>query len=117
MRLKFKDFDEYFHGGYIPLHTMLMNLISFPLQLVLHIVRPGETISSFSHESRVGGKGANQAVAIVRAGGKATLCGTIGSDGLWLKDRLEEWGVDVDKLLVSEVGLGPHTKSEVLNAT
>ena len=81
-----------------------------------HIVRPGETISSFSHESRVGGKGANQAVAIVRAGGKAILYGTIGSDGLWIRDRLEEWHVDVDNLLVSEVGFGPYnTKSEVLN--
>lgn len=58
----------------------------------------------------MGGKGANQAVAIVRAGGSATLYGTIGRDGLWLRDKLEEWHVNVDKLFVSEVGLH-YTKS------
>ena len=73
-------------------------------QKVLHIARAGETISSFKQESRVGGKGANQAVAIVRAGGKANFYGVAGKDGLWLKEKLEGWGVEVDKLLVSQVG-------------
>jgi len=72
---------------------------------VSHIVRPGETISSSAHERRVGGKGANQAVAIVRAGGKAELFGTIGQDGLWLRERMEYWGVGTSNLLVSEVCL------------
>jgi len=78
-----------------------LSLLSF--LKVSHIVRPGETISSSAHERRVGGKGANQAVAIVRAGGKAGFFGTIGQDGLWLRERMEYWGVGTSNLLVSEV--------------
>jgi ribokinase len=72
---------------------------------VAHIVRPGETILASAHERRVGGKGANQAVAIARAGGRAAFYGTVGQDGLWMVKRMESLGVDVSHLLVSEVGV------------
>lgn len=84
---------------------------------MLHIARPGETISSVKHESRVGGKGANQAVAIVRAGGKAKFYGVAGKDGQWLKEKLEEWGVEVDKLLVSQVGFRTTAQSKAHGCT
>ncbi|PPQ93329.1 hypothetical protein CVT25_014458 [Psilocybe cyanescens] len=74
--------DEYFH--------------------VSHIVRPGETLSSSGHESRVGGKGANQAVAIALAGGTARFYGTIGKDGLWIRERMMRFGIDVEGIVVSE---------------
>ncbi|KAF8155463.1 Ribokinase-like protein [Crassisporium funariophilum] len=73
---------------------------------VNHIARPGETISSHGHESRVGGKGANQAVAIVRAGGIAEFYGTIGKDGLWVKDRMMNYGIDVKGIIISEEHIG-----------
>ncbi|KAF4618194.1 hypothetical protein D9613_011678 [Agrocybe pediades] len=78
--------DEYFH--------------------VNHIVRPGETLSSYGHESRVGGKGANQAVAIARAGGKAQFYGAIGQDGLWIRDRMSAFGIDVSGIIVAEEPTG-----------
>ncbi|KAH9478804.1 Ribokinase [Psilocybe cubensis] len=87
--------DEYFH--------------------VAHIVRPGETLSSTFHESRVGGKGANQAVAVALAAGggessgsnpaKVKFYGTIGHDGAWIRERMREVGVGVEGILVSETEL------------
>ncbi|TFK62076.1 Ribokinase-like protein [Pluteus cervinus] len=78
--------DEYFH--------------------VKSIARPGETISSTKYESRIGGKGANQAVAIARAGGNVKFYGTIGKDGLWIKDEMNSYGVDASSILVSEEPTG-----------
>ncbi|KAF9010286.1 Ribokinase-like protein [Cyathus striatus] len=70
------------------------------------IVRPGETISSKRHESRVGGKGANQSVAIVRAGGSVKFYGAVGKDGIWVKDRMASFGVDVGGIIVSDDATG-----------
>ncbi|CAA7270024.1 unnamed protein product [Cyclocybe aegerita] len=73
---------------------------------VHHIARPGETISSYDHESRVGGKGANQAVAVARAGAAVRFYGTIGEDGLWIKERMERWGIGVEGILVGDEPTG-----------
>lgn len=70
-----------------------------------HIVRPGETLSSHGHERRVGGKGANQAAAIVRAGGRAEFYGSVGQDGTWVRDKMQTYGINVDGIIVSEVRL------------
>jgi len=78
--------DEYFH--------------------VRHIVRKGETISSHAHESRVGGKGANQAIAIARAGGTVQFYGTIGKDGTWVRDSMMNCGIDVSGIIVSDEPTG-----------
>ncbi|KAF9478929.1 Ribokinase-like protein [Pholiota conissans] len=78
--------DEYFH--------------------VNHIVKPGETISSHGHESRIGGKGANQAVAIARAGGRVKFYGTVGSDGMWIKEKMGGHGIDVEGILVADEPTG-----------
>lgn len=74
------DIDEFFH---LP-----------------HIVRPGETISSTGLTKRAGGKGANQAFAVARAGGQVELDGAIGDDGIWVKEMLESAGVGTDKLKI-----------------
>lgn len=68
-----------------------------------HIVRPGETLSSNHHENRVGGKGANQAVAITRAGGDARFYGTIGRDGDWIQKKMYEYEVDIQGLVMTDV--------------
>ncbi|KAF9051270.1 Ribokinase-like protein [Panaeolus papilionaceus] len=88
--------------------------------LVPNIVRPGQTISSTGHERRVGGKGANQAVAVHRAGLSVVqsanvadnegdvemsnesnkhdvlFVGTVGYDGEWIKESMHGWGMVVD---------------------
>lgn len=70
---------------------------------VKSISRPGETISSSGFESRPGGKGANQAVAIAKAGGSVDFIGIIGPNGKWLVDELRSHGVDVDRMVIVEV--------------
>ena len=74
---------------------------------VHHIVRPGETINSSSMSRSAGGKGANQSVAVARAGqDKIFHAGKIGLDGIWIKDKLEYMGVRTDFLTVDEIPTG-----------
>lgn len=67
------------------------------------VVRPGQTISSTKFERRAGGKGANQAVAIARAGGAVSLVGAVGEDGTWLVRNLESYGVSTENISVVQV--------------
>lgn len=62
---------------------------------VPHFVRPGETLSSLSLNVFAGGKGANQSIALARAGAPVLHAGRIGEDGRWLLDTLRDAGVDV----------------------
>lgn len=71
--------------------------------VVSDAVRPGETIFSTELERRVGGKGANQAVAVARAGGNVALVGAVGEDGGWVIDQLRAYGVDVSAVHKAEV--------------
>ncbi|KAG6900377.1 hypothetical protein C0993_011727 [Termitomyces sp. T159_Od127] len=71
--------------------------------IMRNIARPGETISSYRYERRVGGKGANQAIAIVKAGGVADFYGSVGEDGLWVKDTVATFGLDPKGISVSNV--------------
>ena len=45
---------------------------------VPHLVRPGETLSSTSLHQVLGGKGANQSLALARAGGRVVHWGRLG---------------------------------------
>lgn len=65
-----------------------------------HIVRPGETISSHGFVRKAGGKGANQALAVARAGGSVHLDAAVGTDGQWIKDDLQAGGVSVERVQV-----------------
>ncbi len=47
---------------------------------VSHMPLPGETIFGHDFMAVPGGKGANQAIAATRLGGKVTMIGRIGSD-------------------------------------
>lgn len=62
---------------------------------VSRFVRAGETMESLSYNSFPGGKGLNQSIAIARAGSNVYHAGTIGKDGLFLKEVLRENRVDV----------------------
>ena len=52
----------------------------------------------------MGGKGANQAIAITRAGGIAEFYGTVGHDGLEIKRKVAGFGLDNSGILVADVG-------------
>lgn len=58
-----------------------------------HIVTPGETIGSESLQFFAGGKGANQSVAIAKAGAEVWHAGKVGQDGRWLLETLSAAGV------------------------
>ena len=60
-----------------------------------HIVRVGETLSTYKLETFEGGKGLNQSIAIARAGAKVYHAGCVGEDGKMLTDLLERSGVDL----------------------
>jgi ribokinase len=66
----------------------VINLSHFPV--------PGETVTGSSFEIFPGGKGANQAFAAARLGGRVSMLGQIGIDsqGDKLKSNLESAGVD-----------------------
>ena len=57
--------------------------------------KPGETLSAESFSKALGGKGANQSVAIAKAGSKVCHIGCIGDDGAWLRDAMTAFGVDM----------------------
>jgi ribokinase len=59
-----------------------------------HIVIPGETISSSGLAKSAGGKGANQAAALAKAGMEVYMAGKIGQDGDFLLPLLESYGVN-----------------------
>ncbi|SFB04960.1 ribokinase [Poseidonocella pacifica] len=61
---------------------------------VPRIPGPGETIASTELSMGLGGKGANMSVAAARAGAHVAHIGAVGSDGVWARDRLTEFGVD-----------------------
>ena len=49
-----------------------------------HISRPGETILGSEYAMFAGGKGANQSVAIARAGQSVVHVGKVGREGEWM---------------------------------
>lgn len=62
-----------------------------------HLPVPGETISGGPFATYAGGKGANQAVAAARMGGRVAMVGRVGDDsfGSELRGGLEREGIDV----------------------
>jgi ribokinase len=68
---------------------------------VPRIVRPGETLASQSVATFAGGKGANQSIALARAGAKVMHIGRVGEDGRWLLDLLASEAVDVSHVQVA----------------
>ncbi|WP_431023253.1 ribokinase [Halomonas sp. H5] len=75
---------------------MLYNLGSINIDHVYrvpHLVRPGETLASRDYQRVLGGKGANQSLALARAGGRVTHWGRLGRSDAWALTPLEEAGV------------------------
>ncbi len=73
---------------------------------VEHFVRPGETLAVQSYRQFCGGKGANQSIALARAGAHVMHAGRIGTDGLILRQNLEKNGVDCSLLITGNEPTG-----------
>lgn len=67
-----------------------------------HTLALGETLLSSSLSIQAGGKGANQAVALSKAGIKTYMAGSIGTDGLWIRDQLKEYGVNISLIKIKD---------------
>ena len=73
---------------------------------VPHFLRPGETMDSLAYSRNAGGKGLNQAIALARAGMDTAFAGAIGQDGLFLRQLLEDTGVDTARVQVLDSPTG-----------
>ena len=73
-----------------------------------HRPAPGETLLGADVVTTPGGKGANQAVAAARAGGRVAFVGCVGADGngALLRDSLRAAGVDVTALRTVDAPTG-----------
>ncbi|TDO13874.1 MULTISPECIES: ribokinase [Halomonas] len=70
---------------------------------VPHLVRPGETLASRDYRVGLGGKGANQSLAMASAGGRVSHWGRLGRQDAWARERLARAGVQVETIaLVNE---------------
>ncbi|TQN44189.1 ribokinase [Blastococcus colisei] len=75
---------------------------------VHHRPAPGETVLAGTSTTTPGGKGANQAVAAARMGGRATFVGCVGRDGhaRLLQSSMHEAGVDLAGVAVVDAPTG-----------
>ncbi|OHD54386.1 MAG: hypothetical protein A2096_14980 [Spirochaetes bacterium GWF1_41_5] len=88
---------------------MIINFGSINIDYVYRVknfVQPGETITSQNLSRHIGGKGANQSVACARAGAKVRHIGAVGSDGKFILDELQNNGIDVSCVYLSEQSTG-----------
>jgi ribokinase len=71
---------------------------------VARFPRAGETLTGYGYARFAGGKGANQACAVARLGGRASMVGQVGADepGAWLAAQLDESGVHTSLVLRDE---------------
>jgi len=80
---------------------MIVNFGSVNIDHVYRVARmpqPAETVVARSYRRYLGGKGANQSIAIVRSGGEVRHVGAIGPDGNWMAEELRTAGVDPSRL-------------------
>lgn len=71
-----------------------------------HLVAAGETLAASRYEAALGGKGANQSIAIARAGGTVFHAGMIHkADENWLTPMIEA-GVNTDTILRGDMASG-----------
>jgi ribokinase len=92
--------------------TRILNIGSLNIDRVFRvsaIARPGETVASRSVKTFAGGKGANQSVALARAGARVAHAGKIGADGTWLTDCLARDHVDTTRIAVGTGSTGQAT--------
>ncbi|MHB0775525.1 ribokinase [Halomonas sp. WWR20] len=82
---------------------------------VPHLVRPGETLSSLGYRQVLGGKGANQSLALARAGGHVTHWGRLGQKDRWVLEILASAGVNTTHIELTAEASG-HALIQVEDA-
>ena len=82
---------------------------------VIDFVRPGETLASKDYHRMLGGKGANQSIALAKAGITVQHIGRINMTDDWIGKRLHDNGVDTDYLQLVEEPTG-HAIIQVSDA-
>lgn len=71
-----------------------------------HFVRPGETMASQNYQCLLGGKGANQSVALAKAGADVKHVGAIHKSDQAVLDQLTSLGVGTDLIATLDVATG-----------
>ncbi|MFG6667072.1 ribokinase [Halomonas sp. HNIBRBA4712] len=79
---------------------------------VSHLVQPGETLTSDDYSVRLGGKGANQSLAVARANGLISHWGCISCHDSWIIETLKSEGVDTRGVALTQDPSG-HTVIQV----
>lgn len=76
------------------------------LYRVPHFVRPGETLGSSDYQIVLGGKGANQSIALAQAGVEVKHVGAIHSSDHTILTQLSDYGVDTSLISFVEQATG-----------
>jgi ribokinase len=71
-----------------------------------HFVQPGETLSSTAYAQLLGGKGANQSVALAKAGANVFHVGHMSQSDTGFKQQIADFGVDCRFLRTSSTPSG-----------
>ena len=77
-----------------------------------HFIQPGETLGCAQLSIGCGGKGLNQSIALARAGAEVFHAGLIGREGAFLREKMEEAGVNVEFVRYGE-GANGHAIIQV----
>lgn len=73
---------------------------------VEHFVQPGETIASNAYQQLLGGKGANQSIALAKAGAEVRHVGRINNNDAAIKQTLIKHGIDCKYVQCTETPSG-----------
>jgi ribokinase len=87
----------------------IFNLGSINIDLfytVPHFPAPGETLASLDHRRALGGKGANQSIALARAGAPVVHIGATSPEDGWIRSEMREAGVDIGDIQDSDDATG-----------
>lgn len=87
----------------------VFNLGSINIDLVYkvpHFPAPGETLTTLDHQRTLGGKGANQSIALARAGADVRHIGATNPEDEWLRAEMRNAGVDLSAIQDSKLATG-----------
>ena len=87
----------------------VFNLGSINIDLVYtvpHFPAPGETLTTLDHQRTLGGKGANQSIALARAGGDVRQIGATNREDEWLRAEMRGAGVGMSGVQDSSLATG-----------
>ena len=73
---------------------------------VPHFPAPGETLATNGYMRTLGGKGANQSIALARAGSTVRHIGAANPADQWIIDDIKNAGVDVTAIQPSKTPTG-----------